>query len=191
MPLSFIDYGKSAFGGFAEYYPGDGTRGLRRGRATRRSRPSCATPSRDAARAMRGLADWLEGQRRTATQDFALGAERFAQMLRDTEMVDVPLAELEAIGRADLQRNQQALQRGLRAATRRARRVPACMDADERAASPRAARSPARGAQLAGLRAFIVAARPRHHPGHRGGAGRGIAALQPAEFRLYRHSRAL
>ena len=31
-------------------------------------------------------------------------------MLRDTEMVDMPLAELEAIGRADLQRNQQALQ---------------------------------------------------------------------------------
>ena len=42
-------------------------------------------------------------------------------MIRDTEMVDMPLAELEAIGRADLARNQQALQRGLRRNLRRAR----------------------------------------------------------------------
>ena len=56
---------------------------------------------------MAGLADWLESQRPRATQDFALGAERFAQMLRDTEMVDTPLAELEAIGRADLERNRR------------------------------------------------------------------------------------
>ena len=51
---------------------------------------------------MRALADWLEEQRPKANNDFALGAAKFQQMLRDTEMVDTPLAELEAIGRADL-----------------------------------------------------------------------------------------
>jgi uncharacterized protein (DUF885 family) len=38
-----------------------------------------------------------------------MGAEQFAAMLQATEMVDTPLEELEAVGRADLQRNQQAL----------------------------------------------------------------------------------
>ena len=91
---------------------------------------------------------------RTRPPDFALGAERFAQMLRDTEMVDVPLAELEAIGRADLLRNQQALQAAC-ARYAPGATMPACMDRMN-ANKPRGRRrSPAARAQLAGLRAFI------------------------------------
>jgi hypothetical protein len=83
LPLSFINYGKAGFGGFAEYYPKDGKAAF----------ASVADPAlqaeldrsaREAARAMQGLADWLEAQRPDATQDFALGADKFAQMLRDT-----------------------------------------------------------------------------------------------------------
>ena len=54
-------------------------------------------------------AAWLERQRASATQDFALGAERFARMLAATEAVTISLEELEALGRADLGRNQEAL----------------------------------------------------------------------------------
>ena len=108
LPLSFIDYGKAGFGGFAEYYRGDGKAAFASVRDPALQR-ELDTASNAAARAMAGLADWLEAQRPRATQDFALGADRFAQMLRDTEMVDLPLAELEAIGRADLKRNQDAL----------------------------------------------------------------------------------
>ena len=36
-----------------------------------------------ASKAMRDLATWLEGQRATATQDFALGADQFSRMVGD------------------------------------------------------------------------------------------------------------
>ena len=136
---------------------------LRRGPRSARCRPSCATRSRDAARAMQGLADWLESQRRTATTEFRARRRRASRRCSATPRWSTCRStELEAIGRADLARNQQALQRGLRAATRPARRIPDCMDADERAQAGgrpgrrRAARS------SPGLRAFIVRARSRH-----------------------------
>lgn len=154
MPLSFIDYGKSAFGGFAAYYPGDGTAAFAEVHNAALQAELRAT-ARDAARAMQGLADWLESLRPTATQDFALGADRFAQMIRDTEMVDIPLPELERIGRADLARNQAAL-RAACAQYAPGATIPACVDkmsANKPAGGPVAAAR----AQLAGLRAFIVA----------------------------------
>ncbi|TMJ18922.1 MAG: DUF885 domain-containing protein [Alphaproteobacteria bacterium] len=152
LPVSFIDYGKSAFGGFAEYYPGDGTRAFAEVRDAE-LQAELRTAAREAARAMRGLADWLEAQRPRATTNFALGPERFAQMIRDTEMVDVPLAELEAIGRADLLRNQQALQAAC-AQFAPGATVPACMD---RMNARKPEGGPVAGArrQLAGLRQFI------------------------------------
>jgi uncharacterized protein (DUF885 family) len=152
LPISFIDYGKSAFGGFAEYYPGDGTSAFAEVRDPA-LQSQLRAASGEAAQAMRGLADWLEAQRPHATTNFALGAQRFAQMVRDTEMVDTPIAELERIGRADLERNQQALRQACGQYAPGAT-LAACMDrmaADKPAGGPVAAAR----AQLAGLRAFI------------------------------------
>src|SRR5438270_296336 len=63
-----------------------------------------------AAQAMQNLADWLSSGMQQATDNFALGAAEFADMLRMTERVTTPLAELERVGRADLERNLTALQ---------------------------------------------------------------------------------
>ncbi len=152
LPLSFIDYGKAGFGGFAEYYRGDGKAAFAAVQDAALQR-QLATASEAAARSMAGLADWLEAQRPRATQDFALGAERFAQMLRDTEMVDLPIPELEAIGRADLARNQQAL-RDACARYALGAAIPACM---ERMNANKPQGGPVQGAraQLAGLKRFI------------------------------------
>jgi uncharacterized protein (DUF885 family) len=154
LPLSFIDYGKAGFGGFAEYYPADGKAAFAEVKNPTLQR-ELDSASRDAQRAMKGLADWLESQRPNATQDFALGADKFAKMLRDTEMVDLPLSELEAIGRADLKRNQDNLR------TACARYAPgatmqACMDRMGAKKAPGGAVAGAR-AQLAGLKTFIQA----------------------------------
>ena len=54
-------------------------------------------------------ADWIAGLKATGTDDYALGAERFLKMLRDTQGVDISLADLKAAGEADLQRNLDAL----------------------------------------------------------------------------------
>lgn len=154
MPLSFIEFGKAGFQGFADYYVGDAKRAF----ATVQD-PALQAEFDQAAgaasRAMKGLADWLESGRASATQDFALGRERFARMLLATEGVGTPLAELEAIARADLKRNQEAL----RAACGQfapGQTIPQCMarmNANKPAGGPVAAAR----RQIPELRSFVIA----------------------------------
>ena len=108
MPASYVDYGVAGFGGLADYYVGDARMAFASVEDTAMQR-EFASAAQAASQAMRGLAQWLEGERPRATQDFAMGPERFSRMLKATEGVDVPLAELERIGIADLRRNQQAM----------------------------------------------------------------------------------
>jgi roadblock/LC7 domain-containing protein len=58
-----------------------------------------------AVEAVRHTVTWLEGLRETAQADFALGGERFLEMLCATEGVDITLVELKAAGEKDLERN--------------------------------------------------------------------------------------
>lgn len=108
MPLSFVNYGVAGFNGFADYYAGDAKAAFA-GVKDAKLQAQLDTAAQQASDAMRGLGTWLEGQRKTATQDYALGAERFSRMLAATEAVGTPLDELESVGRADLKRNQDAL----------------------------------------------------------------------------------
>ena len=54
--------------------------------------------------------DDLKSRLPEGTDDFALGPETFLRMLQETEGVQIDLATLESVGRADLQRNQRALE---------------------------------------------------------------------------------
>jgi len=153
LPISFIDFGKAAFGGLAEYYQGDGKAAFASVDDADLQR-QLSEASNAAAVAMSGLANWLETQRPTATTAFALGADRFAQMLRDTEMVDTPLDELERIGREDLARNQAVLREAC-AEYAPGATLQACMQRVNAHKSEGGAVAGAR-AQLDGLRQFIV-----------------------------------
>ncbi len=62
-----------------------------------------------AVRAVREATVWLEGQRETATDEYALGADRFLNMLRETQGVDITLADLKVAGEADLERNLDSI----------------------------------------------------------------------------------
>ena len=108
LPKSFIQFGASAFGGYAEFYKGD----LLQAFADVKD-PALQQQVTDAAikasAAMDGLTVWLKGQEGSATQDFVLGEAKFSRMLSATEGVDVSLGELETAGQADLKRNQDAL----------------------------------------------------------------------------------
>jgi uncharacterized protein (DUF885 family) len=108
LPRTYVDYGLAAFNGFADYFDKDVKEAFAdvKDPALQSQLDSARATG---AQAMRSLAKWLEGKRATQTEDFALGAEKFAAMLRETEGVKTPLAELEKIGRADLARNQAAL----------------------------------------------------------------------------------
>ncbi len=153
LPRTFVDYGKASFGGLASYYLGDGSKAFA-GVGDAALQAELARASQAAATSMSGIASWLEGQRRKAGNNFQLGAKRFAQMVRDTEMVDVPLAKLEAIGREDLARNQKALKA---ACTHYAPGVsiPVCV-ARAGLDKPKGGAVAGARAQLAGLRKFIA-----------------------------------
>lgn len=153
MPLTFVNYGRASFGGLADYYQGDGKAAF--AEVTDAALQQQLTEASAAAStAMRELSDWVESQRPTATGDFALGAERFSQMLRDTEMVDLPLEEIERIGREDLARNQAAMREAC-AQFAPGATIPQCM-ARMGAHKPEGGSVEGARAQLAGLRQFIV-----------------------------------
>ncbi len=64
---------------------------------------------RDAVREVEAAVSWLENDLPPrVTDDFALGAERFARMLAFSESVDLPLDVLREVAEADLARNKEA-----------------------------------------------------------------------------------
>jgi len=108
LARTLIDRGHGAFGGFATFYRDEVPRVFASVRDTALQR-EFRQANDSAIAAMQALDAWLQAQRATQTEDFALGAEKFRTMLWATERVDTPLAELERIGRADLAHNQAVL----------------------------------------------------------------------------------
>jgi len=153
MATSFVEYGKNAFGGFVEYYPGDGTKAWK-GVGTPEDQKALKAASDAAVKAMQQTAQWVESQRSEAKPNFALGKAKFQRMLADTEMVTTPIEELERIGQADLASNQKLLGE---ACSRYAPGQPilACMD-KMNAKKPVGGPVAGARAQLAGLKQFII-----------------------------------
>jgi hypothetical protein len=109
LPASLVQRGIDGFGGFADFFRRDVPKVFAAVDDPAAQR-ELAAADREAAAAMDALRHWLEGERRRATHEFALGAPLFLEMLKATERVDVPLEQLLAVGRADLERNARALQ---------------------------------------------------------------------------------
>ncbi len=86
LPKSFIKYGVDGFGGFPDFYRKDVPKIFAEVKdpALQAELTSAVEP---AARAMQDLADWLSSGNPQATENFALGSAKFADMLRMTERV--------------------------------------------------------------------------------------------------------
>jgi uncharacterized protein (DUF885 family) len=153
MATSFVDYAKSAFGGFVEYYPGDGMAAWK-AVGTEQDQQALKVATDNAVKAMKETVAWVENQRAASKPSFALGRDKFQRMLADTEMVTVPVEQLEKIGRADLAANQKLLRE---ACSRYApgADIPACM-AKMNADKPEGGPVAGARAQLAGLKRFII-----------------------------------
>lgn len=108
MPRTVLQYGIDSFGGYANYFHND-VPAVFASVQNPALQAEFAKANTAAAEAMHLMTAWLESNEASATEDYALGPELFKQMLYDTERVDISLAELEAIGRADMLRNQKAL----------------------------------------------------------------------------------
>ncbi len=152
LPKTFVERAVAGFGGYAEFYRNDVAKVFAEVRDPQLQK-ELAAANGAAADSMAELARWFESQRKDATDDFALGADLFAQMLRQTERVEVPLERLEEIGRADTERNFKALQAACKTYLRGGA-LPACVEKMQRNKPKEGAVRGAR-AQLQELRQFV------------------------------------
>jgi hypothetical protein len=135
---------------------------------------------------MRDLSAWFVANRKHRDGDFALGAEKFTQMLAATERVTTPLPQLEKIRSRGFRAQSGRAARGLRDIPA-GKSVRACVD---KAAQHKPQGGPGGGArqQLAELREASSRRRAWcRFPVQTRCRSRG-AALQPRQFRLHRHS---
>ena len=103
-----LERGLSAFKGFAAYYHTSVPQVFSSVKDPALNQ-QLGEANRAAEAAMQDLASAMAAQRKSANDDFALGADKFTQMLAATERVPTPLAQLEQAGKADLARNLEAL----------------------------------------------------------------------------------
>jgi uncharacterized protein (DUF885 family) len=108
MAKSLVQIGRRTIGGLAEFYAKD-VPGIFASVKDAESQKAFKAANDAAIQAVREFDAWLAEQEAYATDDFALGPEKFSQMLRMTEGVDIPLGRLEEIGKRDLERNLSAL----------------------------------------------------------------------------------
>ncbi len=108
MPRTWLQLGIDGFGGYADYFRDD-VPAVWASVENEDLQQAFTEANAGAIEAMQGITDWFKTNLPNATEDFALGEDLFRQMLWDTERVDTPLDELEAIGRADMARNLQNL----------------------------------------------------------------------------------
>ncbi len=109
LPKTYVNIGRTTFGGLVSFYQKD-VPAIFASVKDAELQKNFAAANVDAIKAMKDIDAWFESQEATATDNFALGAARFSEMLRATERVEVRLDELESVGKRDLDRNRAALE---------------------------------------------------------------------------------
>jgi len=108
LPKTYVNIGHTTFGGLVSFYEKD-VPGVFASVKDEQLQKDFRDANNAAITAMKDTDAWFKSQEAGATNTFALGAEKFSEMLRATERVEVRLDELESVGRRDLDRNQAAL----------------------------------------------------------------------------------
>jgi uncharacterized protein (DUF885 family) len=108
LAKNLIAIGRQTIGGLADFYDKDVIK-IFEPVADAQSQTDFKTANAAASKAVRDFDAWLASQEATATNNFALGPDKFKAMLKQTEGVDIDLAQLEEIGKKDLQRNLDAM----------------------------------------------------------------------------------
>lgn len=108
LPKTYVNIGRTTFGGLVSFYKKD-VPGVFASVRDEQLQKDFREANNAAITAMKDTDAWFKSQEAGATNTFALGAEKFSEMLRATERVEVRLDELESVGRRDLERNQAAL----------------------------------------------------------------------------------
>ena len=153
LPASYIDVGFNTFAGFASFFKTD-VPGIFAEVKDDALQARFKASNAEAIKASQELADWLKAQKPHATQNYALGADKFSKMLYATERVKLPLDQLKAIGESDLARNLASLKAACDQFAP-GKSLTDCV-AKESADKPTGGAVEGARAQLASLRQFIV-----------------------------------
>ena len=153
LPKSYIRYGMAGFNGMADFYRKDVGEAFATvtDAALLKDLQSVIEP---AAAAMADMGAWLESELPHGTDAYALGPDRFAQMVGMTEGVTTPVKQLEAIGRSDLDRNLAALKEACKELVP-GKSIKDCI-ARVSADKPKGGAVAGARTQLADLRQFVV-----------------------------------
>jgi len=108
LPAPYVEMGYKVLGGMVEYL-GTTVPEIFGSVEDEQLQRQFAAANGTAIEALQQTVAWLDGLKATATNDYALGEERFLKMLRTGQGVDITLAELKAAGQRDLDRNLEML----------------------------------------------------------------------------------
>jgi hypothetical protein len=108
LPKTYVELGIAQFGGLADFYT-KSVSAVFASVADPDLQKQLTDADAAAAAAMTALKDYLVAERKNANDKYAFGADLYAQMVKQTEQVDLGLDQIEAAGRADLDRNTAAL----------------------------------------------------------------------------------
>jgi uncharacterized protein (DUF885 family) len=108
LPKTYVELGIAQFGGLADFYSKN-VAAIFASIADPDLQKQLTDADTAAAAAMNALKDYLVAERKNANDKYVLGPELFAQMVKQTEQVDLGVDQIEAAGRADLDRNTAAL----------------------------------------------------------------------------------
>jgi uncharacterized protein (DUF885 family) len=153
LPRTYVQIGRTSIGGLADFYEKD-VPAVFASVSDQQLQTDFRAANDAAIKAMRDFDSWLASQEASATDNFALGADRFSAMLKATEGVNVPLDQLEQIGRQDMQRNLAALREAC-AAYAQGQTIQQCI-AKSQAQKPEGSVVDAARQQLTQLKAFIA-----------------------------------
>src|ERR1700749_2477980 len=108
MPKTYVELGIDEFGGLADFYSKN-VAAVFASVSDPELQKQLKDANANAAAAMTGLKDYLTAERKNANDKYAFGPDLFAQMVKQTEQVDLPVPQIEAAGKADLDANTAAL----------------------------------------------------------------------------------
>ena len=148
-----IDIGVNSFGPMGEFVKTD-AKTVFKGVGSAEDQAELDKQTAAAAAAFADLTTYLKSLQATQVEDFAMGPKLYAQMLYDTERVDTPLDKLEAMGEADLKRNQAALVEACKTYAP-GKTIPQCIDKEE-ASKPTGGTVAYATQQLIDLRKFVI-----------------------------------
>lgn len=108
MAKNLARIGSQTIGGLADFYEKDVVKVFEPVK-DEQSQKEFKEANDAAAKAVREFKTWIDEQEKAGNDSFALGPDKFKAMLKQTEGVEIDLAQLEEIGKKDLQRNLDSM----------------------------------------------------------------------------------